>query len=254
MQKYLSQYLADRDIDNFYNNIKTLTPKEQTLCLAVIGGEYIQKNDFTKAEQYLKESVNIDMNKINTYNLGYLCEKLNKEDEMIQYYSIAHNLGSFEACNQLGAYFINKPEIPFIGNTPEWYLLLAANNGIVPAYNNLIKLYQDDYDKKINIMIKKYTITKDISVLMDAMLQMLNKGDYYRYVSLSKLYNISMNGKENLLSLLKPYEDTCPVCLDSSSECVKTLCGHTMCAGCMHSIIVQNPKCPLCRESLFIMS
>ena len=88
---------------------------------------------------------------------------------------------------------------------------------------------------------------------MDAMLTMLNKGDYYRYITLSKLHNVNMNGESNLLSLLKPHKAICEICCNDETECVDTFCKHSLCVTCLNEIIIsENSSCPMCRKSLFI--
>lgn len=42
----------------------------------------------------------------------------------------------------------------------------------------------------------------------------------------------------------------CPVCLETKTTCMTTICGHTFCTACVGQVVVTTLKCPLCRGLL----
>jgi len=42
----------------------------------------------------------------------------------------------------------------------------------------------------------------------------------------------------------------CPVCLETKSSYVTTICGHTFCTACVGQVVMTTLKCPMCRGLL----
>lgn len=93
--------------------------------------------------------------------------KIFLEKQMIHYYKLSTEMRMYQAYNQIGSYFLD----PEIGGTPESYLLIAQQNELLPAYNNLINLYrkQNSYAKCVQMMELKYRRTSNIQHLIDLM-------------------------------------------------------------------------------------
>jgi SWI/SNF-related matrix-associated actin-dependent regulator of chromatin subfamily A3 len=55
---------------------------------------------------------------------------------------------------------------------------------------------------------------------------------------------------EDLLQLNIDAQEDCPVCIDTLSEPVITVCTHTFCFPCIEKVIETQKKCPMCRAPL----
>merc|ERR550517_721776 len=44
--------------------------------------------------------------------------------------------------------------------------------------------------------------------------------------------------------------DTCPLCLDSIHNLLKTDCAHTFCESCITRGVLYDRRCPICRTSI----
>lgn len=252
LKKILDDYQQHKDIDILLTNAHKLNKREQVFCYAMVGGEFLQKNKYNDALVYLFKSYELEINLIAAYNLGFAFEILKDEEKMLKYYGIAINLFKCpRAHNQIGKFYLNESNVPILGNTPESYLLFATDHGINQGFANLIILYKDNYGKRIDIRMKQYEKTQNSNDLMNAMLDMLNSGDYFRYITLSKIVNIIGTPNEHILSLINQHEDDCAICLEYSNKCVKTFCNHSFCAKCISIITLNNHLCPMCRKDLF---
>jgi len=245
----IQKYLSDGNVENLI--LKAEETKDYMLYL-VVGTHFIQKeNNPRKAISYLKKSLGLKAFDPTAYNLGYAYELLFDEENMVQYYLLALDLGNFKSANQLGRYFLSTDKKFRFQNrelSVEDMLNLAADKGIIQAINNLITLYSDSPKKRFQIKMKKYELTKDITCFMDLMLDMLNTGHYYEYTQLVKASPVSL-----LKSPPGTINSDCPVCLENGSV-LKLSCSHPLCLKCLEKIFsvsqARNIKCPLCRDGL----
>lgn len=257
MNTFLNKFLKTKNKEQFLNDIQNLSGMEKAHCLAILGGEYLQENDKNNALVYLLQSSDICENGIAAYNLGYLYENEKNENEMIKYYTIAMKHQIYQAYNQLGRYYLHQDIIPIVNKTPKELLTVAKNNKIIPAMRNLISLCVSTkkYADEISNRIELYLQTNKIEDLMNLMLAMLNKGDYFRYVyTMKTMKHVSFNSLQNLNKFYESslIEHKCTICFESS-KCLQTTCKHMLCTNCMNNIIINdNPKCPYCRSELFI--
>ncbi|KAL6070110.1 LON peptidase N-terminal domain and RING finger protein 3 [Balamuthia mandrillaris] len=51
----------------------------------------------------------------------------------------------------------------------------------------------------------------------------------------------------------EPHELDCPLCRSVLYEPITTPCGHNFCKPCLLRALDYSPKCPICRESLYMM-
>lgn len=250
MLAVLHEFAATKDVSRFLEEASKLGPVSRSMALALVGGELVSTDPAT-AKNYLTEAYNLDRNKLSCYNLAYYHECHKEVEPMVRHYIEAVNLGNLRAYNQLGLFFFDQPIVPIFNQTPEYCFGQAACGGIVQGFNNLLRLYANNYGKRITTLHRKYKLTRDPIELMTLTLEMLNHGDYFRYISLQGLDRVMMDGEASLNSLLKPMLGECPICL-TEADCVNTLCNHTMCIACLNKIIISpNPSCPICRQSLF---
>jgi SWI/SNF-related matrix-associated actin-dependent regulator of chromatin subfamily A3 len=55
---------------------------------------------------------------------------------------------------------------------------------------------------------------------------------------------------ENMLKLNIESQEECPICIDSMTDPVITLCSHSFCYACIERVIDTQHKCPMCRAPL----
>jgi SWI/SNF-related matrix-associated actin-dependent regulator of chromatin subfamily A3 len=55
---------------------------------------------------------------------------------------------------------------------------------------------------------------------------------------------------EEMLQVNMDARDDCPVCIDTLSDPVITLCAHAFCFSCIEKVIEAQHKCPMCRSEL----
>jgi hypothetical protein len=90
--------------------------------------------------------------------------------------------------------------------------------------------------------------------------------DYLNYLALSKKWHcayeaLTKRRKECVLKFkVKSIEDTCPICIETDDNLIKTKCGHYYHGECISELIGNtltnkrfgsvNVKCPMCRQDL----
>lgn len=242
-----------------YTNENDFINKE--IYLAIIGTHYMTEEFSDEiVVDYLTKSNNYQINACASYNLGYFYETKcrnnidikENEIKMINFYNIAMKFNNFQAYNQIGSYFIKETIIPIIKITPKKCLIIAKEKGIIQAFNNLIILYKNNYDKKITIMKNKFELTKKVEDLMIYILELLNNKDYKNYCIFMK--ELGNNNNYNISAFLKKYPNLifyeCCVCYEEK-KCFELQCKHKVCNNCLFDIFVNlDPLCPLCRDTL----
>lgn len=260
----LNAYNQTKDLAKLTAAVNALpdTAAEKPVLLAIIGGEYVTKFNFGAAEAHLTASINIRPTGVALYNMGYLRETTVRgvkevgapdtsalETEMVKYYLITLELKMYQAANQLGAFYMDRPPHPLLERTPEEYLQLAADKGIVQAFNNLMTMHKNTDPKKCHVvMLKKYAATKNPLDFMECLVYMLNHGMYADYCKIMK----AMGNKVDLRSIMGGAVTTseCPICYEQR-DCITLNCSHSMCNDCMFNVFTaENAVCPFCRKKL----
>lgn len=294
-------------------NFESKNPDEN--IRSIIGSHYLKKSskDFFNsehlikmAEQYFKSSLNV---KYSSYNLGLIYENeirkknliikidsldfseinnreilnvLNGDNlfyKMIVSYRLAMIQKNYKSYNQLGAFYVHFLKLPdlviFDNLTGVDLLEIAADNSVVEAFNNLIKLSKDD-EEVIKWWKLKCKLTKSPIDLMNFMTKMtkLNRYDEYMvfYKTIQNKTNIidepNESDKCDDKKIIKKvhfndltyeqfiknnplvlYGDSmdCTICYENKL-CVKLKCKHTTCEDCLKKIFQMNNKvCPVCR-------
>lgn len=226
----------------------------------LIGTHYMSiESDEKVAADYLISTIELGGQfPMFTYNLGYLYEtqarrtgKKSIEQSMILCYTNSMKNSVWQAFNQLGCYFIEDPNISFEGYNVEQLLLKAAEHKLIPGFVNLIKLYKNDYEKRINIMKRKYDTSGKMEDLMSYMLEMLNNKDYKGYCKWRKSEgDNTMSIEAFLKNSPSVVSSECCVCLEEKS-CFKLSCTHVTCNNCLFEVYCNSkPLCPICRADL----
>ena len=274
MDPIIESYFADRE-GQMIDLISAAELKNDATLFLLIGTHYLEKGAIDNVTiGFLKRSLAIKPMAPTAYNTAYIYETRLRsnssfnpsEDEksMIELYLQSFSMGDVKAANQLGCYFINDHNKTFglhsdTGTkkfTPETLLIAAANKGVFEAINNLIRFYQNDSLKRVLMRSRKFEITKDITHLVEALLDMLNSGLYKQYLGLIRQASLSAPDiKRFLKSPPGSSHGTCPVCFINGSLLVFQ-CKHDLCFECLEKIIniatTNNLKCPLCWKELLI--
>jgi len=266
MQQALSKYTVTKNINEYISILEKHKgcPKEE-LYWAIAGTHYMTPplSNYDAAKKLLLKSETINVNVVASYNLGYIYEQLIKnnsdtknndeyEKNMLLHYKQAVELNEMKAANQIGLYYIDKDVVPNTYLTPEAYMLMAHNAGIMQGTNNLIDYYRkkNNYEKCIQIMIHKYNKTKDMIELMNVMTYMLNNNKYADYCKFMKSLGKNDMEMNALITYKNMKDDECCVCLEVKKSFILD-CSHCVCNSCMYKIFTDvDAKCPLCRKEL----
>lgn len=228
----------------------------------LLGTHYMvtEKNDLL-AEDYLITSLELGGNAMGIYNLGYLYEDhlpqiqdgqlySELESKMIKCYVLAMDKKIWQAYNQLGKYFLDNPKTNTTDLSPEQLFTTASEHNIVPACNNLIIMYKNNYNKRVGIMYTKYKITADIQDLTTYILELLNNKDYDRYCKIST----DSTRITDIETVIQKSSNTklgeCCIC-SKEKTCFELNCKHDVCGECLFEIYHHTkPLCPKCQCEL----
>ena len=45
-------------------------------------------------------------------------------------------------------------------------------------------------------------------------------------------------------------KEECPICFETKSNIINTICNHKFCSYCIFNWLLQHPSCPICRRFL----
>ena len=220
-------------------------------------GEYYfnERSTWSKSEKYHMKAMRHGGHPMSAYKLGYIYEKkLGQtndaliyqafENKMKRYYILAMNSGAYQACNQLGKFYIHLNE-KIEGKTCIELFEIAANKNCLPSITNLIT-YHPSVNEKFKWAYKKYEITKEEN---DIKTLIIMSHEYQRprdYILIGEM--IGIDNLENILNGLNLKrsgitEEYCESC-SHKERTIPLQCEHYLCHECIFNI-KTCPKCPI---------
>ena len=118
--------------------------------------------------------------------------------------------------------------------------------------HNELKVYRQEYDAKLQEVIRDANGKKGTCEFFTNMMAKLNK---INKAHIEKIKQEKPNNAESESESESDEdsedEDTCPICLGeiTGADLGVIPCGHIFCHACIKDIIVKNPKCPVCRKN-----
>ena len=188
------------------------------------------------------------------FNLGYMAELRHRHDNTILIkkqncnnfnglgicricYENCIKFGMYKSANNLGKLYIDYPDNIYNPGIKFGIdlLILASNNDIITAIDNLIQYYENNYQLQNKYIIKKYGLTKNINDIKNPIIMILNKDNFKQYYHLINMLEEYGYENLNILGLLTfgpiIILDTCSIC-SKNENCYKLICGHSFCDNC----------------------